>query len=166
MTNYRRLIACSDVELARVDPLVMNLLVAQSIPSLSGLDICRYQRLADQWAEDVRGRLPSAEKVFWQSPQDWKNDVNFFRLGVLCGYLEHGCQIAYIEDQKYATEVSYTDPSDLFLNGGNGHATRHLCQHGGAARGDRLAFGLAGVVGVRAVALHLPVRRWDGDAQH
>ncbi|MHB1559704.1 MAG: transglutaminase family protein [Isosphaeraceae bacterium] len=117
MTNYRRLIACSDVELARVDPLVMNLLVAQSIPSLSGLDICRYQRLADQWAEDVRGRLPSAEKVFWQSPQDWKNDVNFFRLGVLCGYLEHGCQIAYIEDQKYATEVSYTDPSDLFLNG-------------------------------------------------
>jgi hypothetical protein len=103
--------------LARIDPLAMNLLVAKSIPSLSDLDIPRYRRLADQWAEDVRRRLPGAEQVFRRSPQDWKGDVNFFRLGVLCGYLEHEAGIAYIEDQRYATAVYYTDPSDLFLNG-------------------------------------------------
>jgi Transglutaminase-like superfamily len=117
VTDYRQLLACSDAELARTDPLVMNLLVAKSIPSLADLDISRYERLADQWAEDVRRRLPSAEKVFRQTPQDWKNDVNFFRLGVLCSYLEHEAGIAYNEDQRTATAVYYTDPSDLFLNG-------------------------------------------------
>lgn len=65
----------------------------------------------------MRRRLPSAERVFRRTPQDWKNDVNFFRLGVLCGYLEHEAGIAYNEDQRTATAVYYTDPSDLFLNG-------------------------------------------------
>ena len=58
MSDYRQLLACSDADLARVDPLVMNLLVARSIPSLAGLDIGRYERLADQWAAEVRRRLP------------------------------------------------------------------------------------------------------------
>jgi len=117
VTDYRQLLAYSDAEFARVDPLVMNLLVAKSIPGLADLDIARYQRYADQWAEDVRRRLPSAERMFRRTPQDWKNDVNFFRLGVLCGYLEHEAGIAYNVDQKTATAVYYTDPSDLFLNG-------------------------------------------------
>jgi len=117
VTDYRQLLACSDAELARVDPLIMNLLVAKSIPSLADLEIPRYQRQADQWAEDVRRRLPSAEKVFRRTPKDWKDDVNFFRLGVLCGYLEHEAGIAYNEDQRTATTVRYTNPSDLFLNG-------------------------------------------------
>jgi len=112
-----QLLACSDAELARVDPLVLNLLVAKSVPILADIDIQHYQRQADLWAEDVRRRLPAAEMVFRRSPRDWKDDVNFFRLGVLCGYLEHEAGIAYIEDQRYATAVYYTDPSDLFLNG-------------------------------------------------
>jgi hypothetical protein len=55
--------------------------------------------------------------VFRRTPQDWKNDVNFFRLGVLCGYLEHEAVIVCNEVQRTATEVYYTNPSDLFLNG-------------------------------------------------
>jgi hypothetical protein len=117
MASYPQFLAYSDADLAKVDPLVMNLMVAKSIPSLVDLDIPRYQRQADHWAEDVRRRLPSAEKVFWKTPEGWRNDINFFRLGVLCGYLEHEIGIAYNEDQRYATEVYYTDPSDLFLNG-------------------------------------------------
>jgi hypothetical protein len=117
VTDYRELLGYSDVELARVDPLVMNLLVARSIPSLCDLDIPRYQQVACEWAEDVRRRLPAAERVFWRTPQDWKNDVNFFRLGVLCGYLENEAGIAYNEDQRYVTEIRYANPSDLFLNG-------------------------------------------------
>jgi hypothetical protein len=42
VSNYRRLLACSDAELAQVDPLLMNLLVAKSIPSLADLDIAPY----------------------------------------------------------------------------------------------------------------------------
>ncbi|HXG11591.1 MAG TPA: transglutaminase family protein [Gemmataceae bacterium] len=117
MTDYRQLLACTDEELARVDPLVLNLLVAKSIPSLADLDLPRYQRQADQWAEDVRQRLPAAEAVFRQTPWEWKNDINFFRLGVLCGYLEYEAGIAYNEDQRDGGPVFYTDPSDLFLNG-------------------------------------------------
>jgi hypothetical protein len=109
MIDYRQLLACSDDEFARVDPLVMNLLVAKSIPSLADLDLPRYQRQADQWAEDVRQRLPAAEQVFWQRPWEWKNDVNFFRLGVLCGYLEYEAGIAYNEDQRNGGPVLYTD---------------------------------------------------------
>ena len=33
MTDYRQLLACFDAEFAQADPLVMNLLVAKSIPS-------------------------------------------------------------------------------------------------------------------------------------
>jgi hypothetical protein len=117
MTDYRQLLACSDDELARVDPVAMNLLVAKSIPSLADLDIPRYQELADRWAADVYRRLPGAEKVFRQTPWEWKNDVNFFRLGVLCGYLDREAGIAYNEDQRDGGPVFYTDPSDLFLNG-------------------------------------------------
>jgi hypothetical protein len=117
MTDYRQLLACSNAELARVDPLVLNLLVARSIPSLAQLDIPRYERQADQMSADVRQRIPSAEKEFWKSPQDWKNDVNFFRLGILCGYLEYEAGIAYNEEQRNAKSILYTNPSDLFLNG-------------------------------------------------
>jgi hypothetical protein len=117
MQDYRQLLACSNEELTRVDPLVINLLVAKRIPGLSDLDIPRYQRMADQWAEDVRQRLPKAEGVFRQTPWEWKNDVNFFRLGVLCGYLEYETGIAYNEDQQDGRPIFYTEPSDLFLNG-------------------------------------------------
>jgi hypothetical protein len=117
VTDYRQLLACTDEELGRADVLEMNLLVAKSIPSLAHLEIPRYQRQADAWAEAVRRRLPNAEKVFWQTPWDWKNDLNFFRLGVLCGFLDKEAGIEYIEEQKYARAVRYTNPSDLFLNG-------------------------------------------------
>src|SRR4051812_42225418 len=98
MTDYRQLLALPDEELAQVDPLVLNLLVARSIRALAELDIPRYQRQADQWAEEVAQRLPAAEEVFRQTPWEWKKDVHFFRLGVLCGYLEYEAGIAYNED--------------------------------------------------------------------
>jgi hypothetical protein len=69
--------------------------------------------MADHWAKEVGQRLPGAEKVFWQNPWDWKNDVNFFRLGVLCGYLEYEAGIVYNEDQRDGGPIWYTNPSDL-----------------------------------------------------
>jgi len=164
VTDYRKLLACSDAELARVDPLVMNLLVAKSIPSLADLDIPRYQRQADQWAEDIRRRLPGAEKVYRRTPQNWKNDVNFFRLGVLCGYLEHEAGIAYNEDQRTATAVYYTDPSDLFLNGVM-DTRRGTCGNMAAlhvAIGRRLGW----PVSLACVRSHFICRYDDGQVTH
>jgi len=115
--DYRQLLALSDDELAQVDPLVMNLLVARDIPSLAHLNIGRYQQMRDEWAEGVRKRLPHADKVFARDPGAWKNDINFLRLGVLCEYLADVVGIAYIEEQRELKTVPYTNPSDLFLNG-------------------------------------------------
>src|SRR5207248_1662207 len=113
MTDYRQLLALSNEQLGRVDPLLMNLLVAKSIPALTDLDIPRYQHQRDLWFEEVQQRLPAAEEVFWQTPGDWKNEVNFFRLGVVCGYLENEVGIAYNEDQRENRSILYADPSDL-----------------------------------------------------
>src|SRR5439155_15895704 len=103
--------------LGRLDPLEMNLAVAKDIPSLAGLDIGRYRAAADHWAAEVRKALPAAEAEFHKTPQDWKNDINFFRLGLLCWYVDEVLGIRYREDQKDLEQVFYADPSDLFLTG-------------------------------------------------
>src|SRR5438132_12660665 len=72
---------------------------------------------ADHWAGEIRKGLPDAEVQFHKTPQDWKNDIHFFRLGVLCWYVDEVLGIRYREDQKDLEQVFYTDPSDLFLNG-------------------------------------------------
>ena len=117
IANDRELLGLTDGELAKVDPLVMNLLVARSIPSLADLEIACYEVQADESAQEVQGRLPGAEEVFQRTPWQWKNDVRFFRLGVLCGFLEFEAGIAYNEEQRDGRAVLYTDPDDLFLHG-------------------------------------------------
>jgi Transglutaminase-like superfamily len=111
------LIRLSDEELARVDPLMMNLLVARGTPALGRLDIGPFQRLADQWAAEVARCVAEDEPAFHRTPGAWKNDLAFFRLGVLCWYVDEVLDIHYREDQRDLQAVAYTDPRDLFLNG-------------------------------------------------
>ena len=113
----RDLLALSDEELSRTDPLEMNLLVAKEIPALADLQVAAYQRRADAWAEGLRRYIRALEHHFWQTPQDWKDDIRYFCLGLLCQFLDLELKIAYKEDQRRAKEISYVDPSDLFLNG-------------------------------------------------
>src|SRR5262249_14831064 len=114
---FRHLLAMTDKELARVDPLEMNLLVARGIPSLAHLDIRHYQDLADEWAAGIHRLIRAVEGHYWRDPARWKNDLNFFRLGVLCQYVDCELGIRYREDQREVRPIRYTDPSDLFLNG-------------------------------------------------
>jgi hypothetical protein len=113
----RHFVALSDFDLAGLDPVEMNLLVAQGVPALADLNIRRYQGIANQWAEDICRRLTGAEKEFHKTPHQWKNDIHFFRLGVVCWYVDEVLGIRYREDQRDLAQVLYTDPSDLFLNG-------------------------------------------------
>lgn len=117
MRNYYELLGLSDTELAKVDPVEMNLLVAKSIPSLTGLDIGRYQQLVDEWTEGARERFPRSDVAFRRNPHYWKNDVNFIRMAVVLEYLDCALGIRYNEEHAALTSVLYTDPSDLFLNG-------------------------------------------------
>ena len=164
MTDYRQLLAYADADLARVDPLVMNLLVAKSIPCLSELDIPFYERMADQWVEDIQQRLPAAERVFQLTPQIWKNDVNFFRLGVLCGYLEHDIGVAYNEDQQYLNDIFYTNASDLFLNGVM--STRRGTCANMATLHVAIGWRLGWPVSLASVKSHYICRYDDGNVTH
>ena len=57
------------------------------------------------------------EAEFDKAPQDWRNDVDFFRLGLVCWYVDVVLGIAFREDQRNVSRILYTDPADLFLNG-------------------------------------------------
>jgi hypothetical protein len=117
MLDFEELSLIPEPELARVDPVLQNLTVARGIDVLAGLDIPAYQALADEWAADIASRLPALKAEFWKAPQDWRGDVNFFRLGVVCWYVDMVLGVRYCEDQRDASAVEYTEPSDLFLNG-------------------------------------------------
>jgi hypothetical protein len=117
MATLEALIDLSDAELAKTDPLAMNLTVAREIPRLARLDIEHYRRTVNGWALDLARRLPGAEMEFRKTPQDWRSDLAFFRLGFLCWYVDEVLGIRYREDQKKLLSVFYPDPCDLFLNG-------------------------------------------------
>ena len=117
MQNYRDLIDAPNDELATVDPLVMNLLVAKELPALAHIDIDSYRSQADLWAEQIRRRLLTDEREFHKTPNDWANCIHLFRLGVMCHHLDRSVGIAYKESHRNLKEVFYTDANDLFLTG-------------------------------------------------
>ncbi|MCO6455637.1 MAG: hypothetical protein J5I93_10115 [Pirellulaceae bacterium] len=112
------LAAISDEQLAAVDPLAMNLIVAKGVPSLAALDIRHYQDIVDGWVLELNRRcLPRWEPFFHKSPQDWENDIRYFRLGMVCQYLDLEVGIQYNQHQRDVPWILYTTPSDVFLNG-------------------------------------------------
>jgi hypothetical protein len=162
--TLRHLVAMTDEELGRVDPLEANLLVAKGIPALADLDILHYQQLADQWAEAVRNRLPRAEQAFWRTPHDWKDDVNFFRLGVAHYVIEHEAGVAYNEEQRDGGPIFYTNPSDLFLNGVM-DTRRGTCGNM-AALHVAIGWRMGWPVSLACVASHFVCRYDDGQVTH
>ena len=110
-------LALPDSDLEQSDLMAMNLTVAREIPSLSALDIPRCCNIVDQWTRQFASMLPEMEAAFRRTPAKWKNDLRFFRVGMLAGFLGHEIGIRYLEDQKHAQAARYLNPADLFLNG-------------------------------------------------
>lgn len=115
--DLNAMLGMSDADLASIDPLVMNLTVAQGIPTLANLNIDSYAKLMDRWAASLSRKMELHEAEFRKSPQDWNDDVALFRLGVVCWFIDVVLGIVYREDQRHLTRVRYTNPADLFLNG-------------------------------------------------
>lgn len=107
----------SDDELEHVDLVAMNLAVARAIPALVELDTGRYVAVVNDWTMQFSQLLQGAEQRFHKSPQQWKNDIQFFRIGMLAGYMGKYLGLGYIPGQRHVDAVWYTNPSDLFLNG-------------------------------------------------
>jgi hypothetical protein len=115
--TFWQLLALDDSELETTDVVEMNLSVAREIPSLEKLEVGRYCRIVDQWTSGFRNWLPSAEKKFRERCQYFKNDIRFFRVGMLASYMGKFLGIRYIESHKKAKAIYYTNPNELFLNG-------------------------------------------------
>ena len=159
-----QLLALPDEQLERADLVVANLAVARGIPSLADLDVARYRRTVDDWTKQFAADLPSWEQMFRQAPDRFKNDVRFFRVGQLAGYLGHVADIRYIEDQRKATSVRYTNPADLFLNGII-DTRRGTCGNM-AALHVAIARRLGWPVSLACVAGHFISRYDDGEVVH
>lgn len=116
-TSVWALLALNDEQLEKADLVILNLAVARGIPSLAQLEISQYVEVVDGWANQFARWLPQAEQSFNRTPWKWKDDIRFFRIGMLQGFLGHQIGIRYIEEQKNNQAVRYTNPGDLFLNG-------------------------------------------------
>lgn len=112
-----QLLALSDDELERTDLVALNVAVAKEIPSLKDLDTERYCQIVDDWTEQFRRELPGRERNFHATPEKLKNDIRFFRVGMLQMFLNKVIGIRYIEEQRNLKAVHYDNPSDLFING-------------------------------------------------
>ena len=121
------LVALSDAQLESVDLLEMNIAVAREMPGLSELRYDHYRAVLDRWTDQFRLWLSSIEHAFHEDPTRYKNDLNFFRLGMLAQFLDEQIGIAYADDEKAAEinareegalpAVHYADPGRLLLHG-------------------------------------------------
>lgn len=70
----------SDKALARLDPLVMNLIVARGIPGLESLDIPKYAKTVDEWASTIDKANKAAER-FSKEEATYKVSREFWMAG-------------------------------------------------------------------------------------
>jgi hypothetical protein len=135
--SVKDLCSLSDAQLANCDPVLLNLVVVRELPELAGLDVGRYQRMADNWVRAFARWLPTVETEFRKTPWDWKNDVRYFQLGMLCQFVDETLGVRYREDHKAIQlgqfpsgsfgmkpweyelrppRLEYSDPDTLFLH--------------------------------------------------
>jgi len=117
----------SDSDLESVDIVEMNIAVARGIQGLENLDYVQYRQTIDTWTNQFKEWLPTVEYAFHQNPSKYKNDINFFRLGMLAQFLDQQIGIAYVKDHKKAIrvankkgvkpQIAYTNPGHLLLHG-------------------------------------------------
>lgn len=122
-----QIMALPDAELEKVDVVEMNIAVAREIPGLENLDYAKYRQTVDAWTAQFRAWLPTVEHAYYERPDYFKNDINFFRLGMLAQFLDETVGVRYVEEQRQAqvearkagrkAEVAYTDPGHLLLHG-------------------------------------------------
>lgn len=102
------LVALPDADLDRLDPLVVNLIVAREIPGLESLDIDRYVKIVDHWADQIargeRAQEPEArtEALYLHDPDLWRAG------GMAVAVAGPSIGIAYTADKLDAGNPSLT----------------------------------------------------------
>ncbi len=95
-----------------IDVLALNLAIAREIPSLRSLDVSKYQRVLDSWADHVRREVQRNLHRFRAAPKDFNNSQAYFTAMMLCTVVGQDFQVRY--DQS---GFSFEKPEDLFVHG-------------------------------------------------
>jgi hypothetical protein len=106
------LASLGDEELEGMDPLIVNLIVARDLPDLAPMDLVKYVRLVDDWAERIGAGLVVQEPEAAATSPSYKADRNIWRAG--------GMAIAVAGPSigiRYSRNVSLSKHSDLFVPG-------------------------------------------------
>jgi hypothetical protein len=113
-----QLLALSDEQLAGLDPLAVNLIVAKGIPQLADLDISHYQSQLNAWAWEFANQyLPAWTNVFEKEPEYYAHNPRLFEVGMIQQFFAHDVGICYRHDTRDAVRIRVLNPSDSFLNG-------------------------------------------------
>jgi len=102
----------SEEALNRIDPLVVNLSVAQEIPAFANLDVTRCVRTLDNWAAEIRSDIERHRYRFEQNPAQFNNSDIEYKLTWLVSDVNAVFKIDYD-----VLDMDFRDPSNLFLNG-------------------------------------------------
>lgn len=112
VVSLNDLLAMSDEALARVDPLEVDLAVARTIPGCESLDVAKYKKTVDEWAERVRSETDRHLYKFQQAPGDYKNSQAYFKALALATVVGQDFRVGYDVET-----VSFDKPGDLFIHG-------------------------------------------------
>jgi hypothetical protein len=113
-----QLVGLTDEQLSNLDPLAVNLIVAQGIPCLTNVDIRRYQEQINAWAYDfVKRYLPFWLTVYRDHLDFYKCNQRIFEVGMIQQFFTQEVGLSYLEAEYDAVRVRILNPSNLFLDG-------------------------------------------------
>jgi Transglutaminase-like superfamily len=107
-----KLLAMDDSSLDRLDPLEVDLAVARTIPGCEWLDVARYKRVVDEWAEHVREETDRHHYRFKGNRAEFKNSLAYFKALTLATVVGQDFKVGYD-----VQSIAFDDPKDLFIHG-------------------------------------------------
>jgi len=106
-----QLMIMSDSELAKMDPLVMNLVVARGIPECADLDVARYASTVDGWARSIRD-VNARDERSRRLGALYYQDKDLWRAGGMAVELARTYGITYTGER-----LDLTKPEQSFVHG-------------------------------------------------
>ncbi len=122
LSSFLDLLSKSPRDLERVDVAEMNLLCAQGLPGAEKLDIRKYLKTLDEWAEKVRFNTQRYYHKFSQHRKDYDDSEGEYCMMMLITVLQQDCGVHYSKER--ILNADYTNAKYLFIHGmindGNG----------------------------------------------
>ncbi len=101
-----------DADFEKLDVVELNLAIVREIPACGQLDVARYRRTVDGWAERVKEETNRHWYRFERNPADYENSTGYFCALVMCTVIGQDFNVRYdLED------FSFEQPEDLFVHG-------------------------------------------------